>query len=149
MSAWLKRMKTNHFSLILLLCCLEVSAQPLQKEYSILFYNVENLFDVKNDSLSNDDAFTPEGDRRWTYNRMEKKILDISKVIISSCGWDTPTLVALCEIENRYVIERLQQSEHLHQIPYRIIHKESPDHRGIDIGLLYNTTLFNPLKYEY
>lgn len=114
-----------------------------------MFYNVENMFDVRNDSLTNDDEFTPEGERHWTNKRLNKKLLNTSKVVLSASGWSAPTLVALCEIENRYVLERLRKDTPLKSIPYKIIHKESPDSRGIDVALLYNAEQFYPLEYEY
>ncbi|MBW6535253.1 MAG: endonuclease [Mariniphaga sp.] len=116
---------------------------------TILFYNVENLFDIKNNHETNDDEFTPKGDRRWTYKRFNKKIQNISKVILSSSGWKPPEIVALCEIENRFVLERLISETPLKSFSYKIIHKESPDFRGIDVALLYNEDEFYPLEYKY
>lgn len=142
-------MKTSLGFIILLLLFLNNNAQPNRSEYSLVFYNVENLFDVKNDSLTNDDEFTPEGGRHWTYNRLKKKLQNTSKVILSSTGWSVPTIIALCEVENRYVLEQLRKETPLKSIPYKIIHKESPDFRGIDVALLYNSEDFYPLEYEY
>ncbi|MDT8308088.1 MAG: endonuclease [Bacteroidales bacterium] len=104
-----------------------------------LFYNAENLFDPFNDTLTNDDDFTPEGSMRWTWKKMEQKILQISRVIIASGGWELPAIVGLCEIENRFVLERLAASPLLSfsSSRYRVVHYDSPDYRGIDVGLLY------------
>lgn len=123
--------------------------QPHQSETSILFYNVENLFDIEDDPETNDDEFTPKGDRRWTYKRFNLKIQNISKVILSSAGWEPPGIVGLCEIENRFVLEKLISETPLKSFPYKIIHKESPDFRGIDVALLYNENVFYPLDYRY
>lgn len=142
-------MKTSLSFIISVFLFLNISAQQNSNEFSILFYNVENMFDVKNDSLTNDDEFTPEGERHWTKRRLNKKLLNTSKVILSASGWSAPTLVALCEIENRYVLERLRKDSPLKSIPYKVIHKESPDSRGIDVALLYNDEQFYPLEYEY
>lgn len=142
-------MKTSCVFIIALTLFLNSSAQTQSKEYSLLFYNVENLFDVKDDSLTADNEFTPDGDRHWTYRKLEHKLLNISKSIIAAGGWEMPTIVALGEVENRYVLEQLRNETPLKNTPYKIIHKESPDFRGIDVAMLYNADEFYPLEYEY
>ena len=117
--------------------------------YTVAFYNVENLFDPESDFDSKDNEFTPAGDRHWTYKKLNQKLLNISKVILNASGWNTPEIVALCEVENRKVLEKLISTSPLQKIPYKIIHKESPDHRGIDVALLYNSDLIEPLKYDF
>jgi hypothetical protein len=124
-------------------------AQQNNNNYSLLFYNVENLFDTKDNPLTDDDNFTPEGDLHWTHKRLNNKLLNISKVIISAGGWSSPDLVVLAEIENRYVLEKLINDTPLRSFSYKIIHKESPDSRGIDIGLIYNSEIFYPINYQY
>jgi hypothetical protein len=150
MSELKKRMKNRVF-LFCLFIFISGKTFPQQNpnETTILFYNVENFFDIKDNPETNDEEFTPTGDRRWTYKRFNQKVQNISKVIISSSGWKPPDLVALCEIENRFVLERLISETPLQKFPYKIIHKESPDFRGIDVALLYNETEFYPLKYKY
>ena len=150
MSELKKRMKNR----VLLFCLFfffagKIFSQPAENESTVLFYNVENLFDLIDNPKTNDDEFTPKGDRRWTYKRLFKKLQDISKVILNAAGWTPPDLVALCEIENRYVLERLISDTPLKSFPYKIIHKESPDSRGIDVALLYNADTFYPVEYRY
>jgi hypothetical protein len=150
MSELKKRMKNKVF-----LICLSIFIpgitfpQQNPSETTVLFYNVENFFDIKDNPETNDDEFTPKGDRRWTYKRFNQKIQSISKIILSSARWNPPELVALCEIENRFVLERLISETPLKTFPYKIIHKESPDSRGIDVALLYNTDAFYPIEYKY
>ena len=143
------KMKHFLFCLSLILVIAKGNAQNSDAEFSILFYNVENLFDVRNDSLTNDDEFTPAGERHWTRKRFDNKINNISKVILSAGGWQMPDLIALAEIENRYVLEKLIEDTPLKATPYKIIHKESPDPRGIDVALIYNSETFYPLDYAY
>lgn len=135
--------------IFLLLLYSKAFSQNTPNEISVLFYNVENLFDIKNDPLTSDDEFTPKGDRRWTYKRFLKKLNDLSKVLLNVSGWYPPELIALCEVENRYVLEKLLNDTPLQRFPYKIIHKESPDPRGIDVALLYNNEQFYPLEYQY
>jgi predicted extracellular nuclease len=115
----------------------------------IMFYNCENFFDTKNDSLVIDEEFLPEGDRNWNKNRYFEKQNHVSKVITAIGGWNPPDLVALCEIENRKILEGLTLQSPLYIFGYKIIHKESPDARGIDVGLLYKPEKYKPVKNEF
>ncbi len=143
-------MKSKGFVLILFfLLTTKTFSQKSNSPFSILFYNVENLFDTKNNQETNDDEFTPGGERHWTTKRLDKKILNTSKVILSTTMWDAPTIIALCEIENREVLLQLISATPLKAYPYKIIHKESPDHRGIDVAFIYNSDLFNPIRYKF
>lgn len=113
-----------------------------QDRFRVMFYNVENLFDPFNDSLTNDDEFTPEGIRFWTWKRMTEKVNNIYKVITAVGEWEPPTLVGFCEIENRFVMERITGHTPLSKFGYRIVHKDSPDTRGIDVALIYRPDQF-------
>jgi hypothetical protein len=113
-----------------------------------MFYNVENLFDTQNDPEKDDDEFLPEGSRHWTGTRFFQKINHISQVIMAAGEDNFPTVVGLCEIENQSVLESLLFRTQLGKLGYQIIHKESPDKRGIDVALLYRKTLFKPIIYE-
>lgn len=124
-------------------------AQINHKNYNILFYNLENLFDTKDNPVTDDDEYTPGGAKHWTFNRLNKKLSNLSKVILNASGWIPPDLIAVCEVENRYVLEKLIKDTPLVKYPYKIIHKESPDPRGIDVALLYNDQTFFPLEYDY
>ncbi len=111
----------------------------------IMFYNCENFFDIYNDSVKLDDEFTPEGKKHWTFRRFLEKVSHISKVIVAIGGWQPPEIIGLCEIENRYVLNYLTQKGPLKKIGYKIIHYESPDRRGIDVGFLYLPNKFHPI----
>jgi len=143
-------MRTNSFLLLLIFLFLIIESPAQEVKYcSILFYNTENLFDWKNDPVVNDDEFTPEGERHWTYQRFQQKILNLSKAILAASAWDQAAVIGLCEIENRFVLEQLISKTPLKTYPFQIIHKESPDPRGIDVALLYNSELFEPFQYDY
>lgn len=105
----------------------------------IMFYNVENLFDTENEPGKNDDEFTPEGTRYWTTYRLWQKLVSIYKVIAAAGSWDAPEVIGLCEVENRFVLEALRDQTPLRNIPYKIIHRHSPDARGIDVALMYRS----------
>lgn len=121
------------------------SQESASKERAILFYNTENFFDTANDSLTSDDDFTPDGAMHWNSTKYYRKINNISKVIFDSNGWNTPFLVGLCEIENDKVLRDLIYVGGLKNLHYQYIHFDSPDPRGIDVALLYNSKVFKPL----
>ena len=115
-----------------------IHAQTQGKDYlRLMFYNVENFFDTVDDPSTNDNEFTPEGTMRWTQNRYMDKRNNIFRVITHVGEWDPPAIVGLCEIENRVVLDDLIKNTPLAKYPYRIVHKDSPDQRGIDVALLY------------
>lgn len=113
--------------------------------YPIAFYNVENLFDTVRDQKKEDQDFTPEGKYQWTKEKYNKKIRNISKVI-DDLGKDKNTdgaiIVGLAEVENKDVIEDIIKQKKLSKSNFQIIHKESPDARGIDVALIYNPKYF-------
>ncbi len=99
------------------------------------FWNVENLFDTLDNPLTADDDFTPEGRYAWNTERLSEKFERLAKVINSQTP--APAILGLCEIENRAVLETLVHDHLKH--PYRIIHRDSPDERGIDVALLIDS----------
>jgi len=118
----------------------QVGAQVQGKDYiRLMFYNVENFFDTEKDPTTNDRDFTPGGSMHWTVNRYKDKRNNIFKVIANVGEWDPPALIGLGEIENRGVLDDLVKNTPLARYPYRIIHKDSPDPRGIDVALLYRS----------
>ncbi|WP_238718904.1 endonuclease/exonuclease/phosphatase family protein [Pelagihabitans pacificus] len=120
------------------------------KVRTIAFYNVENLFDTENDSLTFDDDRTPEGKDRWTDERYWKKVFHISKVL-SEIGKEvtqtSPDIIGICEVENLGVIEDLVNHRNLRDKDYGIVHFDSPDERGIDVALLYKRAAFLPVSF--
>ncbi|RLD71351.1 MAG: hypothetical protein DRJ10_19520 [Bacteroidetes bacterium] len=119
-----------------------------QRQLRILFYNVENYFDTVNDSLKNDDDFLPDRGKYWTKSRYYTKQKHISQVIVAVGGWRPPEIIGLCEIENHTVLTDLVNYAPIKNLNYRIIHKESPDKRGIDVALLYQKKHFIPISYK-
>lgn len=124
------------------------------KQYSIhtvAFYNLENLFDTHRDETIYDEEWTPEGARHWNDEKYHQKLHNLSRVI-SQIGTDEnknmPTLLGVSEIENRKVLEDLIAQPELVAADYGIVHFDSPDRRGIDVGLLYQKKYFTPITYK-
>ena len=109
-----------------------------QDPLTIISYNVENLFDCQHDSLKNDSSFLPDGMHHWSYYRYQNKIDRIAKVVVNIGGWESVPLVGLCEVENNHCLEDL--CYRLKRFSYRYVHYESPDERGVDVALLYDST---------
>jgi len=115
------------------------------QKHTIAFYNIENLFDTKDDEHTNDDAFLPDADKRWTNKRYRKKLRKLGRVI-SQIGEDDvdspPAIVGLAEVENKQVVQDLIASKFLKHYKYDIVHFDSSDERGIDVALIYDKTVF-------
>lgn len=119
------------------------------KPFSAAFYNVENLFDTIDNPLTNDNDFLPDSKVPWNAKRYERKLSHISRVMSSIEPGRFPTLFGLAEVENRQVVEDLIHTGKLKDAGYKIIHKDSPDKRGIDVALLYNPKVFTPLVTRF
>ena len=126
----------------------DISTQQKSYDLRIMTYNVENLFDTKDDPDKQDEQFLPWGINKWTYERYLTKLRRIFKVISNVSEWEYPEIIALTEIENRIVLEDLIQLTPLVESDYGIIHEESPDARGIDVAFLYRHSAFRPLTHE-
>lgn len=119
-----------------------------QNKATVMFYNVENLFDTINDPNTHDDEFTPEGKKEWNRERYHKKLSDLSKVV-ASANESLPDILGLCEVENRSVVEDLIAQNGLSKEQFGIIHKDSPDKRGIDVAAIYNKKSFELEKSSF
>lgn len=111
---------------------------------TIAFYNVENLFDTKDDPHSNDAEFLPSN--QWTEARYRKKLQRLSEVISTIGDQDGPELLGLGEVENAEVIKDLLKTQELKDRKYKFIHKDCKDKRGIDVALIYKPAYFTPFS---
>lgn len=119
--------------------------------YTIGFYNLENLFDTKNDPDTLDDDFTPEGFKKWSMKRYKRKLFKLAKTIAEigdEASANPPVLVGVAEVENKTVIEDLIGTEPLRKIDYGYVHYDSPDERGIDTALIYHKAHFEVVHSE-
>ena len=91
---------------------------------TIAFYNVENLFDTVDDTLTFDDDRTALGKDNWTEERYDVKIANISRVLAEIGTQESkkpPLVIGLCEIENKKVLEDLIAHPNLAQFNYKIV----------------------------
>lgn len=105
---------------------------------TVVFYNVENLFDTSDDPGAVDEEFLPTSLKQWNDERYKKKISDLGDVLTSINDKELPALIGLCEIENYKVLNDLASGQKLRRARYGIVHADSPDERGIDVALLYD-----------
>jgi hypothetical protein len=126
---------------VILFCSFLMNAQKQYQMHSIGFYNLENLFDTVDDPETYDDVKTPD----W----YDKKIKNLERVIAeigtSEQHTNSPVILGVCEIENKLVLDDLVKTPKLAAKGYKVIHFESNDGRGIDVGMLYQEKYFTPL----
>jgi hypothetical protein len=141
--------KITFLTIILIVGQLITNAQAYDNTFRIMFYNVENLFDTEDDPNTRDEEFTPTGMRAWTDYKLKKKISNIYKVIAAVGEGSTLDMVGFCEIENRAVLEMITDNTPLKHHGYEIIHKDSKDRRGIDVGLIYRKDRYWPIEEKF
>ena len=140
-------MKNYILGILLVIISINAIAQEKRnfKIHTIAFYNVENLFDTINDINKNDEA-SPIMEIKFNRSEIYKKKVNNMARVIADIGSDrvneSPSIVGLSEVENRNVIEDLLNNKHLLHKNYGIVHYDSPDERGVDVGLIYNKNVF-------
>jgi len=149
MSIGIVKRITGTLSLLLLFLIKGYPQDAAPHSVRLMFYNVENLFDIYDDTLTEDEEFLPEGLRRWNYQRYSRKINSLYKTILAAGEWEPPAIAAFCEIENRKVLEDLVYSTNLSKYKYDIVHEDSPDERGIDVCLIFRKELAEIIDYSY
>ncbi|MDE6308997.1 MAG: endonuclease/exonuclease/phosphatase family protein, partial [Muribaculaceae bacterium] len=135
--------------LLTALIAITVSAQKNDskqyKVYGVAFYNLENLFDTINNNGKYDLEFSPQGARQWDGRKYWSKIHNMARAIASMTTSTTPNgpaIIGVSEIENRSVLEDLVKDPQIAKWDLQICHHDSPDRRGVDVGLLYNPRYF-------
>ncbi len=107
--------------------------------YCVAFYNIENLFDTI--PGKNDVEYTPTGSMQWDTKKYNNKLRNMSYAI-SQIGKEYspmgPSILGLCEVENKAVLEDLVKQDAIKHINYQIVHVDGGDPRGVDCALLYN-----------
>lgn len=117
------------------------TTKEIKSSHTVLFYNVENLFDTIDDPEIQDEDFLPTSSKQWTAERLQNKVEKIEEVILA-VDEKGPLFIGLVEVENNLVIEQLLNNKGLKNINYNFAHFQSPDERGIDVALVYNSDYF-------
>ncbi len=142
--------------LLSMLFCFATNAGTLE----IMSYNVENLFDTSHDVVNGKDkedyTFLPKSDPKksggckaensksrraecfdldWTDEKLQIKLSQI-KTAVEAERTQMPNILALVEVENKNVVQRLAD-----KLGYKRVEiTESPDERGVDVALIFNET---------
>ncbi len=130
------------------------SQQKESKQYQIrtlAFYNLENLFDTINNTAKNDEAspmMELKGNRSKVYwDKIDKLGSVLSKIGLEKAN-NSPAIIGVVEIENDTVLKDLVKGKYLKDKRYSFVHYDSPDKRGIDVGLLYQERYFKPVYHK-
>ena len=123
-------------------------------QLTVMTYNVENLFDTEHDEGKDDFSYLPKDypgkkeackritvphwrkqcfEADWTNKRYQLKLEQIRRVL--SYTGTLPDIMAFNEIENEAVLASI--ADRL-LIDVTTLITDSPDKRGIDVGLIYN-----------
>lgn len=118
--------------------------------FTFVEYNVENLFDTVHDDGKQDTEFLPSSSHHWTPWRYWRKLNHVGQAIMA-CGENgddsrIPDMVVLTEVENDSVMHDLTRRSPLRRARYDYVMTSSPDHRGIDVALLYSPFSFRLLR---
>ena len=129
------------------------------EEISIMSFNVENLFDDKHDANREDFTYLPLSEKNkpeiqkfcntqkgyykreclqsdWNSGIIEKKLKNVSQVILSVEENKGPDVLFLIEVENDHILGQLNKN-YLQSAGYKTqVLIEGPDERGIDVALL-------------
>ncbi|MCH7613908.1 MAG: endonuclease/exonuclease/phosphatase family protein [Candidatus Marinimicrobia bacterium] len=124
------------YILPILLLAATLSGQSLR----VGFWNVENLFDLEDDPTTRDEEFALGGKKNVTQEIYDLKLKNCAEVL-SDINAD---VLGLCEVENYFVLDELNRA--YKDKEYKIIHFDSPDRRGIDNALLYDSDVFTVLE---
>lgn len=109
----------------------------------VMFWNVENFFDWRNDSTTvSDMEFSAAGERHWTWKRFQAKANAFAKALfwVEAETGRLPDIIGLEEVENAFVLRQVLQKTALRKLDYKYVHYDSPDSRGIDVALLYRSS---------
>ena len=117
------------FSILISFNSLAQNKERKFKIHTLAFYNLENLFDTINDVNKNDEA-SPIMEIKFNRGNIYKQKVSNMARVISEIGYDVtnrpPTIIGICEVENRKVVEDLIASEKLSKYNYGIVHYDSP-----------------------
>lgn len=138
----------------ILVFCFCLSQNQEKKSYvinTIAFYNLENLFDTIDNPFKKDE-YSPILQMKTNKTDAYRSKIENMARVLSEIGKEktgkTASIIGICEIENSAILDDILNTTYFKNQPYNYVFEESPDWRGIDVALIYNTTLFSPSDYK-
>lgn len=119
---------------------LMLAGSPPADTTEVMFWNLENFFDYfDSGENSSDSEYSSFGKRHWSKKKFEAKCSSVAKTIlwVADKKGSLPEVIGFAEVENSFVLRRMLQTTLLSKTDYKYVHFDSPDHRGIDVALLY------------
>ena len=113
-------------------------------DLKVMFWNVENLFDINDEPGKKDGDFLPGGIKRYTYRSYCLKVQHLVDVINKV----DPHVLTMVEVENRTALEALR-NELKQRDKWQILIDEGPDIRGIDPALMYRNDKVTYCRHVY
>lgn len=110
------------------------------KSYSVVWWNLENLFDVE-DSPARTEKLHRTLRRElagWNDSILERKLVQLAAILRQTNDGLGPDLLGVCEVENRAVLDRLVQRLDMPGREYLVAHHDMSDARGIDVAFIYD-----------
>lgn len=104
---------------------LQANSQKSDNSFTLVFYNLEDLYDTIDTPGVDDDEFTPESEKKWNTAKYTNKINELAKVLSSINEDELPEVIGLAEIENLNVLRDLLKTNYLRKGNYGIIHKDT------------------------
>ncbi|MBA3679786.1 MAG: hypothetical protein H0W73_01155 [Bacteroidetes bacterium] len=116
---------------------------------TVAFYNVENFFDTIDDPETQDEEFLPTSLSEWDETKYLNKIKRVAQVLDSTVdGVNLPDAVGFCEVENKNVLNDLIFKSNLKTRKYISICSTGMDTRGINVGFIFDTSIFDLMDSE-
>jgi hypothetical protein len=118
----------------------------MTSQYQFAFWNLENLFDVESapPERRGDKVKRAIGNdiKGWTQTLLTKKVEQLASIIFQMNDGKGPDFLGVCEVENEYVMNLLKKKLAPLGRTYAIVHHDTLDKRGIDVGFIYDADLF-------
>jgi len=135
-------MRTVLILVCILLGTFHLPAQKSGNVFTVVFYNTDNLYDTIDSPGTDDATYSPKGTNTWNSSKYHKKINDLGKVLGSVAENEPPEIIGLAGIENMTVLRDLLKTDFLKKTSYGIVHKDSPDPKGMDVAMLFRKDEF-------
>ena len=128
----------------------DVQQEKRYNMYGVMFYNLENLFDTINSNGTYDLEFSPNGARQWDGRKYWSKVHNMAYAFSQMKTPNTPygpAIIGVSEIENETVLKDIARDPLIKDWRLQVAdYHESPDRRGVDVGVMYNPRYFRVLN---